>query len=202
MWDCIRSQSFKRKAHRFTAMLMLRSKLPLCTVKSINPTTSSFNASTVSSRRGRHRVSALCISVKRVLTRSLNIWWQTYFPNARISHPHQGETSSALWNVSPPHQTCCRLGFHNPPHRSLRYGGIGRISWRRQWQGLEIDALKSLTNVHDNVPFLSGQMSWKYLRSSSGRWLSIGTQYLKRSLLAAATIKPRERKPNRVQSAL
>src|ERR1700761_8128531 len=33
-------------------------------------------------------------------------------------------------------------------------------------------------DVHGNAPFLSGQISLKNFISSSGRWLSIGTQYL------------------------
>src|ERR1700754_2556734 len=36
-----------------------------------------------------------------------------------------------------------------------------------------------------NVPFLSGQISLKNFRSSSGRWLSIGTQYLLNSIISS-----------------
>ena len=41
-----------------------------------------------------------------------------------------------------------------------------------------VEMLTNDTNVNENVPLLSGQMSFKNFRSSSGRWLSIGTQYL------------------------
>jgi len=42
-------------------------------------------------------------------------------------------------------------------------------------------ALQVVTSVHDHSPFLSDhwQMSLKRFSSSTGRWLSIGMQYLK-----------------------
>jgi len=39
--------------------------------------------------------------------------------------------------------------------------------------------LNTVMSVHNDAPFWSGQMSAKNLRSSPGRWLSIGMQYLK-----------------------
>jgi len=44
---------------------------------------------------------------------------------------------------------------------------------------LKIVVLNTVMSVHNDAPFWSGHMSAKNLRSSPGRWLSIGMQYLK-----------------------
>ena len=170
------------KTHRRTATLMQSPKLLLCTAKSIKATTSLFNASTVALRRVWQSISGLCISDARVLAHSLHVWGWTDFPIAQTSHLHWCGTSKALWIVSLQHQLYNHPGFRDPPDLFGHYAGIGHTWWIPQWQGLEIDTLKTIMNVHDDIryiPFWSGQRPLKNLRSSSGRWLSIGTQYLK-----------------------
>ena len=112
------------------------------------------------------------------LANGLYIWCWTNFPVAQTLRHHQGVSGSARWIDSPPHQIHCHRGFHNPLRAFWRYEGIGRTWWRPQWLALEIDALNTVGNARDYIPFWSGQISLKCLRSSSGRWLSTGTQYL------------------------
>ena len=50
--------------HRFRALLTLSSKLLLCTAKSIDATTSSFNVAAVFSIRSSQRLFGMCIPVK------------------------------------------------------------------------------------------------------------------------------------------
>jgi hypothetical protein len=50
------------------------------------------------------------------------------------------------------------------------------------------------------IPFLSGQISSKYFRSSDGRTLSIGTQYLKSKSCEFETLDDEKYGPYRVQS--
>ncbi len=55
-------------------------------------------------------------------------------------------------------------------------------------------------NVRNDAPFWSGQMSLKNLRSSCGRWLSIGMQYLKIWPSVVVIVNTQESKPYRMQS--
>ncbi len=55
-------------------------------------------------------------------------------------------------------------------------------------------------SVCNDALFWSGQMSAKNFRSSPGRWLSIGTQYLKISPSVVVIVNTRESKPYRMQS--
>ena len=55
---------------------------------------------------------------------------------------------------------------------------IGHTLWKPQSQVLQNRQLTSVTPFHTDPPFWSGQISLKSFKSSSGRWLSIGMQYL------------------------
>ena len=96
LWDRILSRIFMWKTHRLTAVLMLSPKSIFWTAKSIKASTSSFNASAVTSRRESQRVSTFCISFTKGLAHSINIWLWTNFPIAQTSHHHQGDAGSAL----------------------------------------------------------------------------------------------------------
>ena len=67
---------------------------------------------------------------------------------------------------------------------------------------LNIIVLNTVMSVRNDAPFWSGQMSAKNLRSSPGRWLSIGTQYLKISPSVVVIVNNRESKPYRMQSTI
>jgi|SRR6266850_188877 len=54
--------------------------------------------------------------------------------------------------------------------------------------------------LHVNTPFLSGQMSSKCCKSSDGRSLSIGTQYLRSKSCGFTAGGTQRNKPYRVQS--
>jgi hypothetical protein len=180
------------RPYHLMACAMQSSRLSFCKARSMRTTVSSLSVSEVISMRSVHRWSSLCIPtghVRRVNVSSLAkfLTLQTYKWGRRRKAAQIMFLEYAFHLIIEVYNwiTICVLQLHLDITPELII--LGEYCYHRD---LENPSRQShcTTKSHFDVPFLSGQISWKYFKSSNGRSLSIGMQYLKRNFVNSRSV--------------